>query len=108
MATDTDPVNQDKITEKNRSNKKDPQYNTNAPQGTLRALFKISNARIHSYICCVLALVLAAGGVASAATVQVNVAPNNDFAFDPADVTIKAGDTVQWTWQGKTRRWVTP
>jgi plastocyanin len=35
---------------------------------------------------------------ASAATVDVTVAPNGDHVFSPSSVTVHPGDTVRWTW----------
>src|SRR5438067_5704155 len=35
---------------------------------------------------------------ASAATIDVTVAPNGDLVFSPSSVTIHPGDTVRWTW----------
>src|SRR5438132_7303666 len=35
---------------------------------------------------------------ASAATVDVTVAPNGQLVFSPSSVTINPGDTVRWTW----------
>src|SRR4051812_809507 len=44
-------------------------------------------------------LILGAAGQALAATVQVDVG-NGSASFGPDDVTIHAGDTVQWNWSG--------
>ena len=44
-------------------------------------------------------LLLATSGTATAATVTVQVAPTG-FSFEPANVTIQPGDTVQWVWGG--------
>jgi plastocyanin len=41
-------------------------------------------------------LLLATSGTATAATVHVQVGPG--IYFDPDDVTIQPGDTVEWTW----------
>src|SRR5262249_31687131 len=35
---------------------------------------------------------------ASAATINVTVAPGGELVFSPSSVTINPGDTVQWTW----------
>ena len=35
---------------------------------------------------------------ASAATIDVTVAPNGELVFSPSTVTIHPGDTVRWTW----------
>src|SRR5438876_4379980 len=35
---------------------------------------------------------------ASAATVDVTVAPNGQLVFSPSSITINPGDTVRWTW----------
>ncbi len=35
---------------------------------------------------------------ASAATIDVTVAPNGQLVFSPSSVTINPGDTVRWTW----------
>ncbi len=35
---------------------------------------------------------------ASAATIDVTVAPNGNLVFSPSSVTIHPGDTVRWTW----------
>lgn len=44
-------------------------------------------------------LVLATSGTATAATVQVSVAPGPEvLSFDPDSVTIAPGDTVEWIW----------
>lgn len=48
---------------------------------------------------CMAALFLAIAGTAAANTIQVSVGDGGNF-FAPEDVTIHAGDTVQWTWQG--------
>jgi plastocyanin len=42
-------------------------------------------------------LLLATSGTATAATVQVDVGGASPV-FDPSDVTIQPGDTVEWTW----------
>lgn len=45
------------------------------------------------------ALLLAIGGTAGAATVQVTLGADGPV-FSPENVTIHPGDTVQWTWDG--------
>jgi plastocyanin len=37
---------------------------------------------------------------ASAATINVTVAPNGGLVFSPSSVTVQPGDTVRWTWSG--------
>lgn len=48
-------------------------------------------------------LVLATGGVARAATVNVDVGGPGGPFFDPDNVTISAGDTVLWTWRDESK-----
>ena len=43
-------------------------------------------------------LLLVCAGAAHAATVSVTVAPGGELSFDPPNVTIELGDTVEWTW----------
>jgi plastocyanin len=55
------------------------------------------------FVISTLALVAALASAASpaaAATVTVEVGPNNQLVFAPANVTINVGDTVHWVWEG--------
>jgi len=39
------------------------------------------------------------GGSSGGPTKQVAVGPNGNFVFDPEDITIEPGTTVNWTWE---------
>ena len=46
-------------------------------------------------------LIVSASGIAGAATVMVQVAPQGQLSFSPSSVSINPGDTVQWVWKSK-------
>ena len=66
------------------------------PPARVRALKSKHVLRCWKWIAC---LLIASAGPLLAATIEVT-AGNGDPSFDPADVTIHAGDTVHWTWGG--------
>lgn len=70
---------------------------TNAqPEGNQSALYRPGrSSRPGLYLCWLALLLLAASGTARAATIKVAVGHDE---FVPSDITIRAGDTVEWTW----------